>query len=165
MLLLLCLNKLNFSGFDKLFLLAFHDSAFQNAEKFKSQGGYVTLVAVPVHKNQVNLDETYDLTGPEDIETQYFQVALLSWRSYKSNRVVRSILGAETVSALTCFDASFTLKQTFCESFPKKRSRTLHVQRCEKLLRRTANISGNNRETTSSRSRSAPRSIAKQGNK
>lgn len=84
----------------KLKLLTYSDSAFQNLPKGRSQGGHIVMLTHDQEENQ-----------------ERKQVNVLSWKSSRVHRVVRSTFTAELLSLTQAFDNSMWLKHLLQDCF------------------------------------------------
>eukprot|EP00435_Cladocopium_sp_Y103_P013736 s3624_g3.t1 len=81
------------SGIDDLCFLCFSDAAFNVRSDGSSQGGYVIVV-----------------TSKRALKGEQVAYNLLSWRSFKLNRVCRSSLSAESQACATALDELMMIK-------------------------------------------------------
>ena len=89
-------------------VLAFSDAGFQNLPDGGSQGGFLVSVA-----------------AESEVKDGGVRSVLLSWRSSKIRRVVRSTFAAETLQCTTTFDYAAWTRDLLFEMFPAREKMSL----------------------------------------
>ncbi len=96
----------------QLRVLSYSDSAFQNLPQGRSQAGYAILIAEEETTNSpaVKFQDGDTTTYTRDVRT-----ALMSWKSSRHRRVVRSTFSAELLASSALFDSASWFTSLFTE--------------------------------------------------
>ena len=93
-------------------VLAYSDSAFQNLDQGRSQAGHLVMIA---EEDSAGTAPVSIQAGDATFLTRDIKVALMSWKSSRHRRVVRSTFSAELLASTNSFDSASWFASLFAE--------------------------------------------------